>query len=95
MQTARAFITIACILSAVTTACVVGCAFVKEDSNGILIRLAKVLSFVTLVGGIIGVAVGISHAIPHSLVRISVAAILGIIALVFNLASAIVVLLIK
>jgi hypothetical protein len=95
MLAARAFITIACILSGIATVCVVVCGFVKEDSSGILVRLAKVLPFATLVGGIIGVAVGIVYAIPSSVLRIGVASILGIIALVFNLIGAIVVLFIK
>jgi hypothetical protein len=57
--------------------------------------VAKVLPFATLVGGIIGVAVSISFTFPISLGQISVASILAIIALLFNLAGAIAVLMIK
>lgn len=95
MLSARSFITIACILSGFAATCVIACLLVKEDSNGILVKLAKILSVVALVGGIIGVAAGINFTIPNSLLRINVASILGIIALVFNLVGAVVVLLIK
>ena len=54
-----------------------------------LIKTVKLLSFTTLVGGIIGVAVGITFAMPDGRFQIAVASIISIVALVFNLLGAI------
>ena len=89
IQSARAFITIACILSAFTTLCSLACAFIEGNSRKMLIKTVKLLSFTTLVGGIIGVAVGITFAMPDGRFQIAVASIISIVALVFNLLGAI------
>jgi hypothetical protein len=87
--------TIACILSALSALCILACGFVVTSSDKILILVAKALPLVTLVAGIIGVAVGISAVSTGGPGSLGVAAILGIIAVIINLAGGIVAILIQ
>jgi len=89
---ARAFVTIACIISPLSALCLILCAVISTDSNRIVITISKLLPFVSLVAGIIGVAVGIvfvtSSPLPYSF-KLSDAAFLGITAVVVNMIGAI------
>ena len=95
---ARAFVTLACILSGISALCLFACAVTGDNTNRTLLLAGKGLVFVCLVMGIIGVAVGISGAIDIGAANkldVGAAAIIGIVALIFNLGGAIVSLLIK
>src|SRR5579871_6012548 len=60
---ARAFVTVACIMSALSFLCLFTCAMINTDSNRIIAVISKILPFVSCITGIIGVAVGIAFAI--------------------------------
>ena len=95
---ARAFVTLACILSGISVLCLIASAVISGDANRIAVLAAKGLVFACLIMGIIGVAVGISGTIAFRTgikFDIGAAAIIGIIAIIINLVGAIVTLLIK
>jgi hypothetical protein len=94
MMSARAFVTISCILSSLSVIFILSIILVKEDLKRTMAILAKVLSIGSLIAGIIGVALGISFIIGMKF-NIGVSSILGIIASVFNLGGAIATLIIK
>jgi hypothetical protein len=85
---ARAFMTIACILSALS---VIGLFTNLKDetsSNQMMVTISKVLVVVCFVVGLIGVAVGISFTTYGGGGSLGAAIYLGIIALVVNLTAA-------
>ncbi|CAF1540119.1 unnamed protein product [Adineta ricciae] len=99
MAAAKTFITLACIFSAISALCLVACIIESINKNTIVVTLIKVLPILSLVVGIIGLAVGISYAtyigsLPAE-VSLGAASILAIIAVVINLIAAISALLIR
>ncbi|CAF1347674.1 unnamed protein product [Adineta steineri] len=58
LMASRAFMTLVCILSGITAICLIICAFIDEKISRILLLVGKVLAFVCLIMGIIGVATG-------------------------------------
>ncbi|UJR11502.1 hypothetical protein I4U23_015683 [Adineta vaga] len=98
LYAARAFVTIACLMAAVTVVILLLNARNQDISNKTLLMGTKALAFFCLLMGIIGVAVGISaYMVGDSRVKpsLGVGAILGIIGIVVNLAGAIVTVLIR
>ncbi|CAF3595869.1 unnamed protein product [Adineta steineri] len=95
----RAFMTLACILSGITTISLFICAFTDVGKNRILLLITKASAFVCLIMGIIGVGVGgsIIQILSEGSVKFSLgaASTLGIIAIIINLVGAIVSLFIK
>jgi hypothetical protein len=101
MMAVRAFITMACILSGLATGCFVICALKSVDSNRLVILATKVLCIASLVTGIIGMAVGATFGTDESSgqggttgqgggsinvsIKVGAAAILAVVADVFNL----------
>ena len=88
MLAARAFVTIACIMSAVSAPCLFAYLLQSADSNRIMSMISKILPFVSLIAGIIGVAVGIAFVTYQDHFKVHAAAIVGIVAVVINLAGA-------
>jgi hypothetical protein len=96
MLTARAFILNACVLSSFGSLCIVLCTLVNPNYKRLLIILAKIVSFIGLMLGIVGVSVGISFVLTDDTQwKLGVASILSIIALVFNLIGVIASIIIK
>lgn len=89
MLTARTFVTIACIMSILSVIFLFARLVESADSNRIVILISKSLPLITLIAGIIGVAVGIAFVTYKDALKINAAAILGIVALVINLVGAI------
>jgi hypothetical protein len=87
LMTARAFITIACILSSLSVLSIILHGLINEDSKRKISILVIVLAGGSLLGGIIGVAVGISY-IKSDVIgegfTFGVSSILGIIGIVLN-----------
>ncbi len=98
MMAARVFVTICCILSSLSVVSILLILFVEENLKKLVSILAQALAFASLVGGIIGVALGMAFAmktVGSKADNIGVSSILGIIAIVFNLAGAITTFIIK
>lgn len=98
MIVARAFVTIACILSALSVLCLVAWTVIRTELNRIVLIVGKVLPLVSLIAGIIGVAVGIAFIVQSPseiLFKISDAAVLGITAVAGNIIGAILALMIR
>ncbi|CAF0993118.1 unnamed protein product [Rotaria sordida] len=96
---ARAFLTLACMLSCISTIIwIIFCA-VTTDTTPRLLHLANIgLTFTCLPMGIIGVGVGINATISvesDTKLRLGGAAIVGIVGIVINIFSAIVTVLVK
>ena len=90
MQAARAFVTMACILSAFAAICLFTRVVESLGSNTIVSLISKALPILSLISGIIGVALGISFATSATLnLKIGGAAIVAIIALIVNLVGAV------
>ncbi|CAF0871796.1 unnamed protein product [Adineta ricciae] len=91
--TGRAFMTLACILSGICAICLIVYAAVSDKVPNIVLIASKVLAFITLIMGIIGVGVGgsISQTLNETFGRYSLgaSAIVGIIAVIINLGGAI------
>ncbi|CAF1502116.1 unnamed protein product [Adineta steineri] len=89
----RAFITLACILSGITTIFLFICAVIDEKISRILSLAAKVLAFVCVIMGIIGVGTGGSTLKTLSVgdfkFSFGAAFIIGIVAIIINLVGAI------
>ncbi|CAF3595854.1 unnamed protein product [Adineta steineri] len=90
----RAFMTLACILSGITTISLLLCAFTDVGKNRILLLITKALAFGCLIMGIIGVAVGGSslQKVPNEgdfKYKLGTAAIIGIITIIINLVGAV------
>ncbi len=90
---ARVFVTIACILSSFSILSILLILLVKPDSKRILTLLTKVFTIGSLIAGILGVAIAIIFVLKDDQSKlafvIGVSGILGIIAVVFNLAGTI------
>jgi hypothetical protein len=99
LSAAKAFVTLACILSGISALCLFACIVTTDNIHRMLLLAAKGLVFASLITGIIGVAVGISATtdLANTLFKSSLgaAAIIGIVALIINLSGAIVALLVK
>jgi hypothetical protein len=91
MMASRAFITIACIISALSALCLFACGVISKDSDQVLIIIGKFLLIVSFIAGLIGVAVGIAFVtnspIEHAL---AASGIIGIIAVIINAITAVV-----
>ena len=85
MMAARIFITMACILSALSAMSLFICALNITYSNRLLIMISKGITFFSLMMGIIGLVIGIIFITEGNAYTISVATILAIIALIINL----------
>ncbi|CAF4226642.1 unnamed protein product [Adineta steineri] len=89
----RAFMTLACIFSGITTICLFICAFIDGKISRILSLAAKVLAFVCLMMGIISVGTGGSTLKTLSVgdfkFSFGAAFIIGIVAIIINLVGAI------
>jgi len=98
MMVSRAFTTIACIISALSALCLFACAIIRTDSNRIVMIISKILPLISLVAGVIGVAVGIAfinNSTPLLDYEIDVAAIMGITAVAINVIGALFTLMIR
>ncbi|UJR15553.1 hypothetical protein I4U23_002492 [Adineta vaga] len=95
----RAFMTLACILSGICTICLFICAVLGENVHRLVLVGSEILAFVCVILGIIGVGVGgsISTLLSGNGIQYSfgAAAIIGVIAIIINLAGAILTLFIK
>ncbi|CAF1482384.1 unnamed protein product [Adineta steineri] len=95
----RAFMTIACILSGITTICLFICECIDKKISRILSLAAKVLAFVCVIMGIVGVGTGGSAirllSQNTNQLNFSTGFALGVVAIVINLVGAIVSLFIK
>ncbi len=95
---ARAFVTLACIMSGISTLLLFISVATSDNAKQILLMAAKGLAFACLVMGIIGVAVAINGTTETALetkLDWGASAIIGIIAIVLNLCGAIATVLIK
>jgi hypothetical protein len=88
---ARAFMTLACIISGITAICSFASAVTNDNTNRILLLATKGLVFVCLVMGIIGVAVGSDASVNFGggELKLGAAAIVGIVAIIINFGGAI------
>jgi hypothetical protein len=89
MMAARAFITLSCILTSLSTVLTLSILLIRENFKKIISILAKILSIGSLIGGILGMALGITFVVKEDETMIAfdigVSSILAIIAVVFNL----------
>jgi len=98
LYSARAFVILACIMSAISALLLFACAAISDNTRRILLMAGKGLAFVSLIMGIIGVALGINfcmEAISETKLNWGASAIIGIIAIVVNFCGAITSVLIK
>ncbi len=86
---ARAFITLVCIMSAVSTVCLILYTRKGESADRRLLVAGRNLLFVCFIMDIIGVALGISVTTGGITPIIGAVGILGIIAIVTNLCAAV------
>jgi hypothetical protein len=84
MMVARAFVTIACIISGLSALCLFARAMIESASRRIIIMISKVLPIVSFIAGVIGVAFGIAYILSTNGAKILEAAILGITAVAIN-----------
>ena len=92
MMVSRAFVTIACIISALSALCLFACAMIEQLRDRIVIMISKVLPIVSFIAGVIGVAVGIAFiilSISIGLLRYLKQQSLGITAVAINAIGAI------
>ncbi|CAF1631779.1 unnamed protein product [Adineta ricciae] len=99
MLAARAFMTLACIFSAISATCLFACLLESINKNTNVITMIKIIPFVCFIMGIIGLALGISYTTVTGPEIISMSlgagAILAIIAVILNLIGAILALIIR
>ncbi len=89
---ARAFVTLACIISAISALCLLLSVGMIDKTRQILINVGKGLAFACLIMGIIGIAVGISVSTgtgTEAKMDWGAASIIGIVLIFINLAGAI------
>jgi hypothetical protein len=89
---ARAFVTLACITSAISALCLLISVGMIDNKRQILIYVGKGLAFACLIMGIIGIAVGISVTTEtgtEAKLDWGAASIIGIVLIFINLAGAI------
>ena len=95
MIAAKAFMTLACLLSAFSALCIFSNLTNNTNSNSMMIMICRLLPVLCFVCGIIGVGLGIAYITDQELLKISTAAILGIAAVVLNLIGAVLTVLIR
>lgn len=84
----RAFMTLACIISAVSALCFLLSIFLSDGMRSAVLVIGKGLAFVCLAMGIIGVAIGIVAITDGQLgngIALGAGSIIGIVALIVNL----------
>jgi hypothetical protein len=87
---AQSFMTVACISSGISLLLLAICLLKGETISPVLARISKSSPVGSLVTAIIGTAVGISFIVSDTTYSLAVAAILGIVAIIVNLAGVIV-----
>jgi hypothetical protein len=99
MMAARAFVTIACIISGISAICLFACALQIINQNQRVIMISKALAIGSFVMGVIGLAIGIAVTTYTGILPIkaslSVAAILAIVAVVTNLLGTVLAMMIR
>ncbi len=97
---ARVFLILSCILSSFTVL-ILSILLISENFKRTILKFGKFFSFVSLIGGALGMAFGITFALAKDAftnnihLNIGVSSILVIIAVVFNICGAILTLIIK
>jgi hypothetical protein len=89
VMAARAFITLVCIVSAISTVCLIKYARKGENADRNLLVAGRILLFVCFIMGIIGVAIGINATTGGVTSIIGAAGTLGIIAIITNFGGAV------
>ncbi|CAF1529840.1 unnamed protein product [Rotaria sp. Silwood1] len=95
---ARAFVTLACILSGISIICLIIYTMKRDSTFAMLLLVTKGLVVACLIMGIIGVAVGIDATVNiGGLIKLDLgaAAAIGIVAIILNFIGTIITLLIK
>lgn len=104
IQAAVGLITAACVLSGISTFCLLACAILGDNAHKILLLIMKLLVFASFILGTIGVALGIYTVVKNPLadqsyisitISLGAAALLGIAACIINLIGAIIALFIR
>ena len=100
IHAARAFMTLACIVSAFAVVLLLLMIFAKNSINNLLLMVSKILPFICLLMGILGVALGTSATTGSQFedgyqLELGAAAIVGIVALVINFAAGVMAFFIK
>jgi hypothetical protein len=96
MMVARAFVTIACILSALSALCLFACIITRTDLNRIMSIISNILPIVSFVAGLIGLSFGIAFIMTFPVdFQMDVATILGITAVGINAIGAFVALMVR
>ncbi|CAF5086136.1 unnamed protein product, partial [Rotaria magnacalcarata] len=95
MIAARAFVTIACILSALSAVCIFTYIIIQTETNQILFMISKVLPILSFIAGIIGLAVGIAFITSSDSVKLSSATFVDIVAVAINVIGAILAVLVR
>ncbi|CAF3909343.1 unnamed protein product, partial [Rotaria sp. Silwood1] len=99
IRAAEAFVTLACILSGISTFCLFVCALMGDNVHQILLWTSKGLAFSSFIMGTVGVALGISAILSNPITNQSVitvtitmgaASFVGIAAILINLVGAII-----
>ncbi len=65
MMAVRAFITLFCILSSLSTIFILSILLIRENFKKIISMLAKILSIGSFIGEILGIAFGITFAVKR------------------------------
>ncbi len=89
VMAARAFITLVCIISAISTVCLIVYARQGENTDRRLLVAVRILLFVCFIMGIIGVAIGINVTTGGVTGLIGTAGIMGILAIITNFGGAV------
>jgi hypothetical protein len=95
---ARAFVTLACIMSVISALLLFSSVATSDYTKQILLMVGKSLAFACLIMGVVGVALGINvttETVLHIKSNWGASAIIGVIAIVLNFCGAIVSVLIK
>jgi len=94
---ARAFVTIACILSIISAVSLFVSLVASDRLRSMLLSVGKLLAWICLIAGIIGVAIGVDTLTRYENERVpwGASSIIGVIALVVNAVGAVVSLLVN
>ena len=85
MLASRVFVTIACIISALSVLSLAATVVIQKDSNRIFIIISVILLILSLVAGIIGVALGIAFVTNSPFEhKLAASGIIGIVAVIIN-----------
>ncbi|CAF1454829.1 unnamed protein product [Rotaria sordida] len=99
IQAAEAFVTLACIMSGISTCCLLACALMGDNVHQILLWTSKGLAFSSFIMGTVGIALGIYAIFNNRLtnqlftqltITLGAASCIGIAAIVINLVGAII-----